>query len=120
MTRLTQHLVPAEVWGDADPIAPYAAASLAEEGFIHCTDGDAELLRTAERHYRADPRAFLALTIDLDAVSAPWRMEDAARIYPHVFGLIERSAITNVRVLVRDSDGQFLGLQTSDPQGSAS
>jgi uncharacterized protein (DUF952 family) len=45
--RSTFHLVPRDVWLAADPAAPYAAPSLQGEGFIHCTDGADELLRTA-------------------------------------------------------------------------
>ena len=63
--RPTFHLVPETVWAASDPAGPYAAASLASEGFIHCTDGVDELGATFDRHYAADPRSFLALTIDL-------------------------------------------------------
>ncbi len=74
--RPTYHLVPAADWAASDPSIPYAAASLADEGFIHCTDGDDELLATANRHYRDDERAFLVLTVDLDAAGSPWRIDD--------------------------------------------
>jgi hypothetical protein len=67
--RATYHLVPVELWAAADPKLPYAAASLAAEGFIHCTDGMTEMVATANRHYRDDRRAFLVLTVDLDAGS---------------------------------------------------
>lgn len=113
MTRLTFHLVPAETWAAADLTRPYTAGSLAAEGFIHCTDGEAELLRTADRHYRDDPRSFLALTVDLDQVTAPWRVEDPAGIYPHVFGSIEHAAIVAVAPLVRAADGRFVGVASA-------
>jgi uncharacterized protein (DUF952 family) len=106
--RPTYHLVPAEVWAAADPDRPFEASSLASEGFIHCTDGTGEMVATANRHYRQDRRAFLVLTIDLDAAGSPWRIEDERGIYPHVFGPIERAAIIRVAPIARDSDGQFL------------
>lgn len=109
--RPTFHLVPAEVWTAADPAAPYAATSLASEGFIHCTDGADALVETANRHYRTDPRPFVVLSIDLERVTAPWSVEDAARIYPHVFGPIERRAITGVHHLDRAADGTFTVLR---------
>ena len=62
--------------------------SLAAEGFIHCTDGAAAMVDTANRHYRADPRPFLVLTVDLDATGSPWRFDDQAGIYPHIYGTI--------------------------------
>jgi uncharacterized protein (DUF952 family) len=106
--RLTYHLVPADDWAAGDADEPYAAASLAEEGFIHCTDGMAEMVATANRHYRGDPRAFLVLTVDLEALGSPWRIEDPGGIYPHVFGTIDRAAVTSVVPAPRDADGLFL------------
>ena len=106
--RPTYHLVSVESWTAADPGGPYAAASLAVEGFVHCTDGMTEMVATANRHYRDDPRAFLVLTVDLDAGGSPWRIEDERGIYPHVFGPIERAAILRVVEAPRAADGEFL------------
>lgn len=114
MTRLTCHLVPAADWATTDRSRPYEAASLASEGFIHCTDGDTELLRTADRHYREDLRPFVVLTIDLDRVTAPWSVEDVAGIYPHIFGPIDQAALLAVRSLVRDPGGRFVGISPRD------
>ncbi len=105
--RPTYHLVPLEAWRAADPDGPYEAASLATEGFIHCTDGSEAMVETANRHYRDDPRSFLVLTLDLDAVGSPWRIEDSRGIYPHIFGPIDRSAILAVVPAPRDADGRF-------------
>lgn len=114
MTRLTCHLVPADDWAATDRTRPYEAASLAIEGFIHCTDGDRELLRTADRHYRDDARPFVVLTVDLDLVSAPWSAADPAGIYPHIFGPIDQAAIVAVRPLDRQPDGRFIGIEPGD------
>ena len=109
--RPTFHLVPAEVWAASDPAVPYEAASLADEGFIHCTDGAEELLATANRHYRADPRPFVVLTVDLDVAGSAWSVEGPGRIYPHVFGPIDRRAIMAVAPLIRDADGRFVAIE---------
>jgi uncharacterized protein (DUF952 family) len=108
--RPTFHLVPTSVWDATDRSRPYAPASLAEEGFIHCTDGEAELGATFDRHYRADPRAFAALTLDLDALDVPWRFDDPGSPYPHIYGPIRPEAILAVAAVVRDEDGRFSGL----------
>lgn len=105
--RRTFHLAPLEAWHATDPTAPYRATSLADEGFIHCTDGELELIATANRHYRADDRPFLVVELDLDLVGSPWTVEDAGGIYPHVFGPIDRAAILEVRALERAPDGAF-------------
>jgi uncharacterized protein (DUF952 family) len=109
--RLTFHLVPVETWTASDPARPYEAPSLATEGFIHCTDGAEEMVATANRHYRDDPRPFLLLTIDLDAAGSPWRIEDERGIYPHVFGPIERAAVMRVAPAPRSAEGEFLLLK---------
>jgi uncharacterized protein (DUF952 family) len=109
--RPTYHLVPAEAWAAADPDRPYEAASLIDEGFIHCTDGMAEMVATANRHYREDTRPFLVLTVDLDATGSPWRVEDERGIYPHVHGAIDRAAIIRVVPAPRADDGEFLAFE---------
>jgi uncharacterized protein (DUF952 family) len=81
---------------------------LAAEGFIHCTDGAAAMVETANRHYRHDPRPFLIVTLDLDRIGSPWRVDDPGGIYPHVHGPIDRVAIVDVRPASRAPDGAFV------------
>jgi uncharacterized protein (DUF952 family) len=109
--RPTFHLVPEAVWTAADPAAPYAAASLVLEGFIHCTDGVEALGATFDRHYASDRRPFLALTVDLDATEEPWRYDVLDSPYPHIYGPIRRAAITAVNRVDRGPDGRFLDLR---------
>lgn len=105
---ITYHIVPTELW-DAQLDAPtYAAASLAEEGFIHTTDGVANMVATANRHYHADPRPFYVLTLDLDRLTSHWQYDDAGRIYPHIYGPINRDAVLKVAPMPRASDGTFV------------
>ena len=110
MTRPTLHMLPAEVWASRDRAAPYAPAGYAEEGFIHCTDGDDGMVATANRFYRADPRPFVVLTVDLEATGSPWRFDDPERRFPHVYGPIRPAAVTGVRRMVRAADGRFTGI----------
>jgi uncharacterized protein (DUF952 family) len=106
--RLTFHLVPAAAWAAAEPGAPWTPPSLASEGFIHCTDGEAAMVETANRFYAADPGAFLVLTVDLDAVGSPWRFDEPGRPYPHIYGPLPGSAVVEVRPMPRATDGTFL------------
>ena len=106
--RLTYHLTPRAWWEAADPSAPLGAPSLESEGCIHCTDGADEMVATANRHYAADPRSFVVLSVDLERVTSPWSVEDPGRIYPHIFGPIDRAAIVAVVDAPRDAEGTFL------------
>lgn len=108
--RATFHLVAAATWAEADPDFPYAAESLGSEGFIHCTDGVDALGVTFDRYYHADPRPFLALTVDLDAVGVPWRYDVPGSPYPHIYGPIPRRAVLAVDRVERDGAGRFVGL----------
>lgn len=113
----TFHLAAADAWTTAaagfDEGAPYAAASLASEGFIHCTDGVDELGATFDRYYAREPRPFLALTIDLDALAVPWRYDEPGSPYPHIYGPIAREAVVAIAGVERTPDGTFAGLSGS-------
>lgn len=109
---VTYHLTPRAWWEAADPVAPLGAPSLETEGFVHCTDGADAMVATANRHYATDPRPFVILAVELDLISSPWRAEDPARIYPHIFGPIDRSAILAVTDAPREEGGSFLPFGT--------
>ena len=66
--RETFHLVALEIWSASDTGLPYGSWSLATEGFTHCTDGVGELGATFDRFYASDPRPFVAINLDLDAL----------------------------------------------------
>jgi uncharacterized protein (DUF952 family) len=112
--RATFHLVPTEVWARAEPQlaqgVAYAPAAFEDEGFIHCTDAVEALGQTFDRFYATDPRPFLALTLDLDALDVPWRFDEPGRPFPHIYGRIGASAVTLVQRVERTSDGRFAGL----------
>jgi uncharacterized protein (DUF952 family) len=109
LTRLTYHIALAAELEAACSGSPYAPGAFPEERFIHCTDGLDHAIETANRYFRDDSRTFVLLTIDLDRVSAPVRYEDESRIYPHIYGRLELSAIVSASGLARSPDGSFRG-----------
>ncbi len=113
---ITFHLVAREVWEAQRSGALYEPEAFATDGFVHCTDGEANVIDTANRYYQGDPRDYVVLSIDTDALRAPVRYEDAARVFPHVFGPIEVAAVTAVRGVERDPSGRFLRI-ASAPHG---
>ncbi len=88
----------------------YLPAAYREDGFVHCTDGDDEMIAVANRFYRDDPRSFLLLTLDLERTGSPWRFDDPGRRYPHVYGPIDPGSVLAVRRMLRDEGGGFLGI----------
>ncbi|MBV9950302.1 MAG: DUF952 domain-containing protein [Acidimicrobiia bacterium] len=105
----TWHLVPAAVWEEQRTQALYRPEAFAADGFVHCTDGLDQLLVPANTYYRDDPRPYLALEIDLDAIAAPARYDDEAERYPHVYGPIDVAAVRTIFAAERAGDGTFTG-----------
>jgi uncharacterized protein (DUF952 family) len=104
----TYHLVAAEYYRDCDSTAPYTPEPFADEGFIHCTDGAQNLADVANRYYKDDRRMYIALVIDTSRVTSEIRYEDEARIYPHIYGPLNRDAIVTILPMLREADGTFL------------
>ena len=107
---IIHHLTPAAWYADGDPGAPYLPEAFDADGFIHCTDGLENVVATANRHCRADPRPYLLLRIDTRRVTAVIRYEDPAHIYPHIYGPLDRAAIIDATPMPRAEDGTFLPL----------
>ena len=115
MPRLTLHLVPEAVWTNHDPSKPYLPAAYGDDGFVHCTDGDQEMVAVANRFYAGDPRPFLLLTLDLDRTGSLWRFDDPEERYPHVYGPIDPRSVVEVRRMARAADGTFVAPATLEP-----
>ena len=121
--HLTLHLIPAARWeawsaaaaASADPAAQYTPAGFADDGFVHCTDGDEAMLAVANRFYAGDPQPFVILDLDLALVGAPWRYDDPGAVYPHVYGPLRRVAVRGVRPVRRDAAGRFVGYGERGP-----
>lgn len=110
----TLHLAPAEAWERASREPEYVPDAFAADGFVHCTNGDDEVIAVGNRYYRADPRPYVVLTISIDALTAPVRYDDPAHRFPHVYGPINRAAIVAERAVVRAGDGEFLSIAPQD------
>jgi len=114
---IAYHLVPASAW-DAGPLnRPFRPASLETEGFVHLTHSMPDLVDVANALYSDEPGPHLVLTIALERVSAPWRYDGDER-YPHVYGPLDRTAITQVRPMDRGASGAFLGMDRAGGLGA--
>ncbi|MEU3608244.1 DUF952 domain-containing protein [Streptomyces sp. NPDC035033] len=103
------HVIPLDKWDEwsADPALPYAPPSLAAEGFVHCSADEQAALAVADARYRDVPGPLLALVIDESLLSAEVRWEGSEdRLFPHVYGPVERAAVTAVLEAVREADGR--------------
>ncbi len=103
------HLAPVEYFHAQPPDRPYVPAEFDRDGFIHCTQGDEQLIVVANRYYLDDPRTFLVVVIDEGLVSAPIKYEAGADgvLYPHIYGALNRNAIISVLRMPRLPEGEF-------------
>lgn len=107
---MTLHLCPEGHWAAHEGKALYHPERFGEEGFVHCTNGEDEVIAVGNRYYQGDARPYLLLDVDLNQVTAHAIYEDPDQIYPHIYGPIDVRAVQRVRRIVRDGDGQFLGV----------
>ncbi len=115
MSGVIYHLVPADYW-QAQPVdQPYRPADFGREGFIHCTRGAEQVGIVANRYYRNDPREWLVLVLDEQAVTSEIKYEPGhdKLLYPHIYGPLNREAIREVLRAPRDADGTFKPLERS-------
>ena len=104
--RRIYHLVSRTVWENA-PEGPYHAASLATEGFIHCSNGN-QVGGSANKFYATEAELRL-LAIDPELLTSPLRDEEGrpGELFPHIYGPINRDAIVEVIRLERGEDGRW-------------
>ncbi len=112
LTHQTFHMVPQEYYEAQPADKAYLPEPMASgrEDFIHCTDGVENLAATGNKYYARDHRPFVVLVLDLARVQAPVKYEDPNRIFPHIYGPLNREAILEVRPFPRAEDGTFLVL----------
>ncbi|WP_405880861.1 DUF952 domain-containing protein [Streptomyces sp. NBC_01384] len=113
------HVVPLDEW-NASPDQPYAPASLAEDGFVHCSPDEETTLTVVNAFYRDSPRPLLALLLDEDRLTAKCEWEAAVPAppagvaedvrFPHVFGPLNRDAVARVLEVRWDDEGRATGL----------
>ena len=102
------HMVPKATWDALPPGSDYHAATLAAEGFVHCTAEPPMLETVANRFYRAQPGDWVILVVDLEQVGAEVRWEAAdGHLFPHIYGPIERRAVIRVVPFPRRPDGTY-------------
>lgn len=77
------------------------------DGYIHLST-EAQLPGTAAKHY-AGREDLMLLTVDLAAVadSLAWEPSRGGDLFPHLYGPLPRSAVTETRELRVDAEGRM-------------
>jgi uncharacterized protein (DUF952 family) len=101
------HITTQDAWAQAQASGSYQSASLATEGFIHCST-PRQMAATANKHY-AHRRGLVLLYIDESRLTADLRYEDlnAGDRFPHIYGPINLAAVIKVVPYEPGADGVF-------------
>ncbi|MEJ2758614.1 MAG: DUF952 domain-containing protein [Anaerolineales bacterium] len=102
------HIVSKSDWEKAADSDTYRGDTLAAEGFIHCSDLD-QVIDVANFRFRGR-EDLLILTVEPDQLSAPLKYEDGGdgRLFPHIYGPMETSAVLAVTDFPPQVDGTFV------------
>lgn len=119
--QIVLHLIPRTDWESLGTDEPVTNASLASEGFIHCTDDAGVLLQVANAFYRDVPGDFVVLHVEVARLTSACIWEEPAHIsgagpglapqFPHVYGPVDRFAVVRTQAVRRDAEGAFVGYQ---------
>lgn len=88
------HVTTRQEWEAARAEGSYAAASLAEEGFIHCSIESQ--VEGVLRRYFSGRANLVKLVIDPEKLTAPMRFELAPSVnqeFPHIYGRLNLDAV---------------------------
>jgi uncharacterized protein (DUF952 family) len=119
------HLLAESDWLALAGASSYSPASLAAEGFVHCTAGDDLMLQVARSFYADETEELIVLSLDADRLDSEVRWEtpspapppgSAVTEFPHVYGPIDLGAVVGVRRLQRDAAGRFVGFASYEPR----
>ena len=107
MNTMLFHIATLPDWNPALKTGEYTTGSLLTEGFIHCSHQD-QLEEVANRYFRGRTDLVL-LTIDPSKVAAEIRIELAqnGKFYPHIYGTIPLTSVTQHRPWKPEADGTF-------------
>jgi uncharacterized protein (DUF952 family) len=103
------HLLPLGSWR-TNPDAAYVPGTVGVTPFVHASPDEATMLAVANAFYRDAGEPLVVLALDETRLYAPLKWEAAdPSPPPHVYGPLERAAVTSVRYLRADAAGRFAG-----------
>ena len=109
MSETIVHICPREDWEEAINQREYRSASLATDGFIHCSRPD-QVLEVANRYYQGD-KDLVLLWINPKMLKTEVRWEESdGDVFPHIYGVLNLGAIIGVHEFNSGADGIYRNL----------
>ena len=114
------HLIPLSRWR-SEPESEHLPGTRDVPDFVHASPDEQVTLAVANALYAHADGPLVALALSEPALSAPVSCEPghpapppgvpAGTLFPHVYGPVERAAVTEVRYLRRDPAGRYTALE---------
>lgn len=107
--RRILHCMKKSEWQLAKNQAFFGQDSVQREGFVHCSP--AEYFWRVAPLFRDETEEMVLICLDTEKLSSPVKWEDPDNIgrkYPHVYGLVNTSAVTMVLPFLQDEKDRFL------------
>ncbi|AXY78164.1 DUF952 domain-containing protein [Paraflavitalea soli] len=95
------HITTQAEWDAASRSGIYEAASLKEEGFIHCSQEE-QIPGVLQRYFKGKTN-LVKLVIDTDKLTSRWLYEwspSTADTFPHIYGPINATAVVAVEQVI--------------------
>jgi uncharacterized protein (DUF952 family) len=111
--RIVLHIAHRDIWEASSPGGYYRPLSLDSDGFIHCSTLE-QTVETANQFYFAQ-EGLILLCVDTSKLEAEVKYEApaavgdqrAASLFPHIYGPLNVSAVTQVVEFAPRADGTF-------------
>ena len=91
------HVIADKDWQSALPQGFYEAASVATEGFMHCSRKE-QVAGVLERYYKGQD-GLLLLHIDENKLTSPLKYENSPSVnedFPHIYGRLNLDAVVTI------------------------
>lgn len=103
------HNMTAQKWNSVKNNSSFGDDQLETEGFLHCSP--LYYWHRVAVRFDNDNTDMVLLLIDTDKLTSPVKWEDGSRgmgyMYPHVYGVINISAVVDVLPYLRNDDGTW-------------
>ncbi len=106
---LILHNMPSSEWQSVQHCQSFGADKLLTDNFLHCSP--LNFWHRVAVRFDNDNTDMVLLLIDTELLDSPLVWEDGSggqgRLYPHVYGVINTSAVVEVLPYLRNSDGSW-------------
>lgn len=108
--NITYHLAIVEEWTGQKDTESYTPSAFEQDGFIHCTNGLDQLVEVANMFYTNSPEPRTVLVLEVDKIESEVRYDDPDQRFPHIYGVLNPSAVVAELPVRREEDGTFVQL----------